>query len=204
MACLDECRVVSLWEYFFLLSYSNNVTILEGKYSLYKKTDISPLSNPLITAFSSTWESSYILRLLHLELSFCAMCYFIDLCTFSFRVSCLPVWISCSRYWFFVLEMVVLCVFSCVYREAWILICYPYGNDPGLESSPWTPAFVFPLSSFLHAWFKEECNFFFFFWLILRNKSFPFEERTKQHWINNYFFSQASLNQAGMHRVGEG
>lgn len=131
-------------ENFFFLYYSNNVTILEDKDSLYKNRH----SNfPFITAFSSTWEGSYIFILLHLELwSFCAMCYFIDLCTFSFHVSFLPVWISYIRCWGFRLMNGFMCflIFIC---SVYPLFCYPYGNYSGLYSSPWktrlSPSVIF-------------------------------------------------------------
>lgn len=176
VACMDECRVVSLWEFFFLY-YSNNVTILEDKDSLYKNRH----SNfPFITAFSSTWEGSYIFILLHLELwSFCAMCYFIDLCTFSFHVSFLPVWISYIRCWGFRLMNGFMCflIFIC---SVYPLFCYPYGNYSGLYSSPWKPAFLLLLSSF-HVWFKEDCIKFNI--LFLKNRSFLSFEGWEQNTI---------------------
>lgn len=124
------------------------------------------------------------------------MCYFIDFGTFSFHVFCLSE-SAIADSEFFGLYMVVLCVFSCVYRWVWIFICYPmetilvYILPPG--SLPWS---FFCHFCRMHDLRKEHIKFNFFL-LILRNKKL--ESNTTLN--ENYSFCHASLNQS---RLGWG
>lgn len=78
------------------------------------------------------------------------MCYFIDLCTFSFHVSCLSEFAIADSEFFWFKYGCFVCFLMCL-SLGLDFDLLPYGNYSGLYSSPWRPAFVFLLSFLLHA-----------------------------------------------------